>query len=370
MRPWFAACAAAIISTAASAQQALDLTGRPVASIAEPFTKISGVRELSPTLAIVTDNMEAKVVAADFARGAVKQIGGKGRGPNEYQYPSPPIPAPDGAYIFDTFQKRAIVVGRNGAIVAMKMLPDDARLSQVRGADAQGRFYFEGSEFDPNTGRFADSLPVVRWDPATNKVESIARVWGGGRVIIQRGGSPASLAREITPFPHLDAWAVYPDGHLALLRHEPFRIDRVSANGAVTRGAPVPVQAINVTATERAWYRERNTPGRMTAGMIGGGAGPQSAGPQWEDAHFPPTMPPFIAADVIASPDGQLWVPRSFTSSDKTRRYDIYDGDGKTIGSATLRPNARVVGFGAKSVYVARVNPDDDLVYLDKYSRP
>ena len=352
----------------ALAQRAIDLTGKPVAAIEEPFTKISGVQELSANLAVATDNMDAKVVLVDFARGTTKQIGSKGQGPNEYQYPSPPIPVPGGAYVFDTYQRRAILVGRNGAITGMKTLPEGP-LSRVRASDAAGRIYFEGSDFDPNTGRFSDSLPVMRWDPATGAIDRVARVWGGGRVIIQRKEGRASLAREITPFPHLDAWVALPDGRLALIRHEPFRIDFASPSGMITRGTPAVVRPIEITAREREWYRERNTPGRVGAALIGGGTGPQRQGPQWEDAHFPLMMPTFIGTEVVATPEGEIWIPRSFTSTDKTRRYDIYDSAGKLTGSALLDPHSRIVGFGPKSVYVARTNPDDDLVYLSKYAR-
>jgi hypothetical protein len=352
----------------ALAQLTLDLTGRPAASIDESFSSISGVQELSARLAVATDNMEAKVVVADFSRGTVKQVGRKGRGPNEYQYPSPPVRGPRGVYVFDTYQKRAIIIDAKGAIVDMETLPDASSLSRIRGSDGR-RFYFEGSDFDPNTGRFSDSLPVVRWDPATNAVQQVSRVWGGGRVIIQRGDGRASLAREITPFPHLDAWAVLPGGGLALIRRDPFRIDMVSAAGAITRGAPIAHTPVALTARDRDWHRDRNTPGRVSAGMIGGGSGPQRAGSPWEDAHFPPTLPPFIAGDLVTTPEGEIWIPRSFASADKFRVYEIYDARGTLTGRARLNADSRVVGFGASSVYVARVDRDDDLVYLAKYAR-
>jgi hypothetical protein len=131
----------------------------------------------------------------------------------------------------------------------------------------------------------------------------------------------------------------------------------------------IPTTPIPLTARERDWYRKTVTPPRMGASMIGGGTGPQSMTPQWEDASFPETLPTFIAADVISSPEGQIWIPRSFTGADKTRKYEIYDALGKLTGTALLDVHARVVGFGAKSVYVARTNPDDDLVYLAKYAR-
>jgi hypothetical protein len=358
----------AVVPAALSAQRAIDLTGKPAASIEEPFTKISGVQELSPNLVVATDNMEAKVFLVDFARGTVKQLGAKGDGPNEYRYPSPPIAAPSGAWIFDTYQRRALLIGRDGAFTAMKMLPEGP-LARPQGSDAAGRVYFQGSDFDMNTRGFSDTLPVVRWDPATDKVERVARVWGGGRVRVVRESGVASTAREITPFPNLDAWVALPDGRLALLRHEPFRIDFVSAGGVMTKGTPIATTPVAITARDRDWFRERNTPGRMSAITLNGGGGAQSQAPQWEDAHFPLTMPTFVGREVVTSPEGDIWIPRPFGAADRTRRYEIHDGTGKLVATATLDANSHIVGFGAKSVYVARVNPDDDLVYLMKYSR-
>jgi hypothetical protein len=357
----------AVVPALLAAQvRSLDLTGKPAATIAEPFTKISGVAELSPATAVVTDNMEAKVVVVDFARGSVKPVGAKGRGPNEYQFPSPPVATASGVYVFDAYQKRALVISANGSIT-MKQLPDASAISRVRGADATGRFYFEGSDFDPNTGRFSDTLPVVRWDPSTNAVETVTRVWGGGRVRIQRGGQPASLARAITPFPHLDAWTPLPDGRVAIVHRDPFRVE--VRGTAVVNGPALANAPIAITAAERDTYRATNTPGRTSAILIGGGSGPQQQGPQWEDAHFPLTMPAFIGADVLVTPEGEIWIGRSFSGTAKTRRYDVVDAIGRIVGSATLNAMSRVVGFGPKSVYVARVNPDDDLVYLSKYVR-
>ena len=362
------ACLLLLAPVAVQAQRQIDLTGKPAASVAEPFTSISGLQELSPSVVVATDNMEARIVLVDFARGTARQIGSKGRGPNEYQYPSPPVLARGGAYVFDTYQKRAIVIGRGGAIHGMLALPDGP-LSRVRGSDAAGRVYFEGSDFDPTTGGFSDSLPVVRWDPATGEIERMGRVWGGGRVRTQWNGGPASFAREMTPFPHLDAWTPLPDGRVAMVRHEPFRIDVRDDAGRMSVGAVIPAAPVPITARERDWFRERASSSRMSAATTTGGSGPQRRGPTWDDASFPQTLPPFIGAEVISSGDGEVWIPRSFTSADRTRRYDVYDSAGTLVGSARLSVHARVVGFGPRAIYVARTDPADDLVYLERYAR-
>jgi hypothetical protein len=127
-------------------------------------------------------------------------------------------------------------------------------------------------------------------------------------------------------------------------------------------GAEIPYTPIPVTPAERAAYRERNSANRITA--TGGGV---SRRMPIEDALFPPEMPAFIASSVLADPGGRIWVGRSFRSTDKTRRYDLYDSRGAHAGTATLPVSSRVVGFGDGLVYVARTDPADDLVYLERH---
>jgi len=86
------------------------------------------------------------------------------------------------------------------------------------------------------------------------------------------------------------------------------------------------------------------------------------------DEDFPPVMPAY-SNQVRVSPEGEVWVPRNRPASDNVPTYDIFDSSGKLVGKATLKPNSAVVGFGAGAVYVARQDPDDDLRYLEKYSR-
>ena len=73
---------------AASAQSTYDLTGKPDASIKEPFTQVAGVRELPGNRAIVTDQSERLVFLVDFSEGSRRQIGRQGDGPAEYRFPN------------------------------------------------------------------------------------------------------------------------------------------------------------------------------------------------------------------------------------------------------------------------------------------
>ena len=103
--------------------------------------------------------------------------------------------------------------------------------------------------------------------------------------------------------------------------------------------------------------------------MLAAGGGQAMRRPPTPDALFPESMPAFIAASVVASPEGEIWIGRSFASTERTRRYDVFDDSGRLVAVATLSSDRAVVGFGAGVVFVARTDPDDHLVYLERFAR-
>lgn len=355
------------------AQRLIDLTRRPDAVIHEPFTSIAGVRGLPGSIAVVTDHIERLLFLVDFADGSLTPIGRQGEGPAEYRFPSVPLAGPSNTtYVVDASLQRALVVSPTGAIVSTVRLPRAGLPSGTlaRGSDQSGRLYFEGNSFDPERETFLDSVEVLRWNPRDNRLDTVSRVWSGGRVIVNWPTGKASLARSITPYPALDAWAVYPDGAIAIVRHQPFRVDIVNTAGTVRRGTPLTYKPRPVTAADRTMYRKRMSLVRSSAVLKGGGSGgPQSSGIKVSDEEFPRLMPPFVAASIAMSPDGQLWIGRSHSASDTARYYDILDTRGGVVATAKVGRDSKVVGFGLGTVYVARTDPADDLVYLERYVR-
>lgn len=353
----------------AAAQWRLDLTGRPDAVIAEPFSHVDGIRALPGGRVIVTDQMERALFLADFATGAARRVGRQGDGPGEYRFPMAPLVGPgDTTWVADAVLRRLHVIAEDGRIVAGVPMPTGG-LGSARGTDRSGRIYFEGNSFDSDRGAFLDTVAVVRWTLGSASAEPVGRVWSGGRVNLSRPGGLSSLARSITPFPHLDAWVVLPDGRVAVIGHQPFRIDFVDAASGIRTGPPIPFTPVTVGATDRAAFRDRTAALRSSAVRIDGGGGPQRQGPQFEDADFPRTMPPFIAATVRSSPEGEIWIGRSHAAGDPTWRYDVFDASGRQVGTATVRRGSVITGFAPGAVYLARTDPDDHLVYLERHRR-
>jgi hypothetical protein len=349
-----------------SAQSKYDLTGKPDAALQESFTNLAGVRELPGNRAVVTDQAERLVYVVDFSSGSRRQIGRQGDGPAEYRFPMAPFAAADNStWMLDATRRVVHVISFDGTFRPALSPPYAAvpgGLLSARGVDASGRIYFEGNSFNSETGRFTDSVAVIRWNPSTNSTEIVGKVSSGGRVLIQRQGSTASVARSILPFPHVDAWTPLPDGRVAVVRQSPHTIAFFEANGTLRSGAVIDIPAVPVTGAERDAYRERNSASRMVA--AGGG---EARRVQIEDESFPKEMPPFVATSVIPDPSGRIWIGRSHRARDRTWRYDLYNAQGAAVGQATLPVHSRVVGFGEGVVYVARTDPSDDQVYLERF---
>jgi hypothetical protein len=362
------------IPAAANAQRLkqLDLTGKPDASIREGFTRVTGVRELPGGRAIMVDQADQSVFLVDFGKGSAEKIGRQGDGPAEYRFPlAPQRGRGDTTWVFDPTLRRMMVFSdaRISTTIPMPASAPTGGLAEPHNTDRDGRAYFEGSSFDPDRGTFLDSVAVVRWHPLDARIETLTRIHNGGRVRFTSEVGPVSQSRSSTPFPHVDAWAVLPGGEIAVIRQSPFRVDVTGKDGVVKSGAPVAFTPIAITQEEKDSIRQRTANQRVTATGRGGGGGQQFRRPSFPDDAYPKEMPAFVASSVRATPEGEIWVGRSRRVKDARWRYDIFDSKGVPAGSATLGANAVVVGFGAGIVYIARTDPRDDLVYLERYKR-
>jgi hypothetical protein len=356
----------------AQRQQQHDLTGKPDASIREGFTRVTGIRELPGGRVIMVDQADQSVFLVDFAKGSAEKIGRQGDGPAEYRFPlAPQRGRGDTTWIFDATLRRMMVIadGKISTTVPMPAGAPPGGLAEPHNTDRAGRAYFEGSSFDPDRGAFLDSVAIVRWHPREPGLETVTRIYNGGRVRFTSQVGPVSQTRSSTPFPHVDAWAVLPGGEIAIVRQSPFRIDVAGADGAMRTGAPIAFTPISITQEEKDSIRERTSNQRVTATGRGGGGGQQFRRPAFPDDAYPKEMPAFVAASVRATPEGEIWVGRSRRVNDARWRYDIFDSRGAPAGLATLGARSVIVGFGAGTVYVARTDPSDDMVYLERYKR-
>ena len=383
------ALAALALASPAQGQQRVALA-KPDAESKESFTRVTAVRELPSGKVLVVDQQDKVVQLVDLAAGTMTKVGREGQGPGEYGLPFGLYGLPNGeTLLYDVAGRRFLTIGPDGKPGPLLEMPRPAAsqgggggpivsfgFNDVRGIDAQGRIYFQGSPFTA-TGGTADSVPIMRWDrvkPTYDTVGYLAQPpqsarasGGGGNFTVRIGGGKVWAPTE--------AWDVAGDGRVARVMPSPYRVIWLGA-GKATPGPVQPYSPIKVTEADKALFKEAQAKAPRMMVTIGGGGGTRTSsssssqnGPQAEP-DFSETMPPFTGrGSVQATPEGEVWVLRTRSASDKVPAYDVFDKTGALVKKVMLNPKSRVVGFGKGTVYVARVD-DDDLQWLQRYPRP
>lgn len=364
----------------AAQTKTIALTGRPLATLDEPFTAISGFVEMPGNKAVVLDVQESRLLMVNFASGDVSPIGRRGGGPGEWQQPLSLLRGSGNqAILGDPGLSKLHLVGQDGKISGAILPPtDDPRemigMTMSRGSDARGRVYYQAMPGFEGGG-IPDSANILRYDPATKTSQLIGTIPTGLTGSASGSSGEMRVMMRTLPLAATDTWAALPDGRVAIVRANPYRVDIVSGPGQVQRGAPVNYAPIKVGTAERDLYRAQRASQRPVMVSIGGGGGARPTPPTQgasaiPDEEFPAVMPPFTGRDAVqVTPEGEIWVLRTRAAADRTPTYDIFSNTGQLMGKATLKPNSMVVGFGAGVVYVARQDPEDDLRYLEKYAR-
>jgi len=382
------AVAAALLGLAlpAYAQTSVTLT-KPQAEFPEPFTQVSGVRELPNGKVIVADIRDKIVQMVDLNTGDALKIGREGQGPGEYALPTDVLPMPGNkTWVLDMMGRRFLEVapdGKPGETVPM-FNSGGSRMIMIgrnSGVDGKGRLYFQAPPFQfgaagtINTADSPDSLAIQRWVPGQESLDTVAWIRppknnvsstpsaGGRQMMIRIGGSKIYTPQE--------AWGVDASGRVARVTPEPYRV--IWYDGArATNGQTIPYTPIKVTDADKKAYKEaqRNSAPIAVSFSSGGGANRSSSGPAHADGlpepEFEETKPAFSGAQV--SPDGEVWVARNLPASDDTPLYDVFDATGKLVRKVRLARRSSVVGFGKGTVYVVR-RDEDDLQYLQRFGR-
>jgi len=327
---------------------------RPDAEFKEGFSSVRGFRELSDGRVIVSDQRENRVVLVDLARGTATPIGRKGQGPDEYNINLElHAMAGDTTYLTD-IERRFLVITPSGGTAGTRRFP--AGMSSSPSAiDRAGRAYFP-PVFISTNGQPADSAPVVRVDLRSGKVDTL---------MFRQPPPRRDPAAPVNPYGPRDLWVVAPDGRIARITVDDYRVTWYETDGRVVSGQPIPYEKIPVVARDREEHRQllrRNT-GVGTARVSTTGALP----PLKEE--WPAYKPPFVGNAALATPAGDLWIQRTIPAGEKNPVYDVIDRSGRLARRVILPPDTKVIGFGAKSVYLARFD-DVDLMYVQRYAMP
>ena len=202
--PLVVACGA--LPTIASAQTPVTWH-TPNARLAQDFSQVRGVRELSDGRVLVTDRLEEKVWVADIASGTTRAIGRPGRGPLEYHLPaSLMVMAGDSTLLVDEGNSRLAVISPSLVIArsfALR-LPGIGVSLGARAIDARGRLYLQIPGWISNARERGDSVWEVRYDPRGSTVDTLALIQGAVSPPARDG---RQMGIPFVPFAPQDAWS-------------------------------------------------------------------------------------------------------------------------------------------------------------------
>ena len=360
-------------ATPSGAQGAPRLFDKPQVELAEPFTNVSSVRELRDGRVIVLDNGDRLAYVVDFAGRTSTQIGRPGGGPGEYRVPGVLLPmAGDTTFLTDGGNNRIFVIGPDAR--PLTTLSDAWPLVEGRGTrlpravDGRQRGYYVGTPVRPPASEAGpiiqvDSVALFRTPRGGTAVDTVGIVHLAPRKITttSKDGKLTGVSIMTPPLPAQDAWQVFADGAVAIVRVRDYRVEWVLPNGERLVGKPIPFDPVKVTDLDRKQAADAAGAGRSRSG---GGAGSTASAVLQLD--WPDVKPPFPFTGALAAPDGRLWVQRHVPATDLRTHYDIIDRRGNVVARAVVPNAGRVVGFGAKSIYVVRKD-EDDLQYLQRF---
>ncbi|HEX3928827.1 MAG TPA: hypothetical protein VHW65_12600 [Gemmatimonadales bacterium] len=351
-----------LMPAASAAQQAPVITLKPADGVlAHDMPLISSVRELADGRVIITDGRDNLINVADFAHHTVTQIGQVPGHPKDFVTAGLIYPFYHDTTVMTTSDLRTMThtwVMFDGVTV-LGVIPNDSPLimaiSRIRGGtDTAGCILAtqvsHSMAGEPLQG--TDSIYLVSVDHATALPDTVAHLAqsSGPGTMVHKGDSVDAFTKP------MESAAMAPDGWIAVVRVNPYRVDWRSPDGRWLLGTPIPIPSAPLTAADKERYMPpivNNPP-----------EGWPTPGVRW-----PATMPPTRGlANAMATPDGCVLVARVTSGAEHGTSYDRIDRHGALAGTLTLPEGQNIVAFGAHSAYV--LIRKDDSATLERHPWP
>jgi hypothetical protein len=348
-------------SAATSAAQVPVIALKPAnASLAEEFTVVASIRELADGRVLITDERENRLVVADFRTSAVSPIARLGSGPGEYRRVGRLWAIPGDSTIVPDIQAARWLLLHGARVVATVPSNDPGltpgRGGMLEGADAIGgviTLVHGGHRFRRPTDQ--DSMRIRRYDRYTKQTREIGRVTSPferyGKMVIEvpaAEGVVAGPARYPMGGKARDQIAVFADGWIAFARVKPYRVDWCRPDGKCTTGPTIERFARMSDGDKRAYlaWADARVYWRKTIKL--------EETVDWPELLSPFHVPPqgLDASALLPMPDGRVLIDRVPQAGRVHSQHDIIDRQGKLVATLNLPLNERVIGFGARSVYI------------------
>ena len=339
--------------------------------MATPPAHVSSAFELPGGRIVVSDVKTPAVLVIDPVSGAVTKLGSVGAGPDQYVKPGGLYGGTNGAaLLLDRAQLQVIEISPAGIFgrtysIAVKGVTggSDADIDLQRLDNRGFSYFFERTFGAPGTSRPA--WPLLRFDPIKQRKEKIADLIQGETTTIVDGNMSRSQGVIGSP---ADGFGVAPDGRVAIVRGEPYRVEWIGIDGKTTRGPDIAYDPVPMTDADRAAFKAPAGGASVSASGGSGGAGGSGSGGSLSgmERKFAATKAPFAPEDIVVSPSAQVWVMRSRAATATDVTYDVFDGRGQRLDRLAFPDRSRVVGFGPGAVYIRETGANGG-VTLKKY---
>lgn len=335
----------------------------------DDFDRLFAAVELAPDRVLLTERGEQRPYVIEWRTGARTSVGVVGKGPREFQGPRRLFAVGSGHVAIEDPYRYALFPWRDGKVqeaLNLRVVRNGYRQTVFAGADTKGRFLFvEPTKLGRTPGvriRYnARELVAVTGTAGSARLDTVTRLRGSFRAETSVFRMNVGRRLEYEHYSLLvteEQVLLFPDGWLAVLRKEPYRVEWRAPDGAWRRGPVASDSVIPVTADEKRYALSLHATALQRPSFK------VEEFPNW-----PPTMPPFPLDALLPLPDGRLAVRRTPTAKDRTEWIDIFDRTGKRVDRWRLPRERQLIGIGAQWLYLVS-RDDDDLYSLWRMRRP
>jgi hypothetical protein len=351
--------------------------GEPINEFPAPFTGPIRVVELPDGRVLAYDAREGRLVLLDLAAGTQEEAARKGSGPLEFRSGLTFLAAPgDSAWLFDLMQGRILVFSPAGAPVRSFRVteegdsPGRVTAPWLRAIAADGAWYGNARGMAGLAG-FSDSAAVVRVERTAVRHDTLAMLGVEGGLRTTTG-----VNSRLTSFDPSDAWGVFADGTVLVVRGATYSAEIVRRDGTRERSGPLAHRRVVLERAdgERVLDSIARMVGLSVASTLAQMPLSRGTAPPMGNLELPEPLPehwPVLVHESIHV-DGRdrAWVGVRESAFDSTGiRYDLLDRDGKWVDAVRMPRGFALVAFGRGTLYVARRDADD-LLWLQRYALP
>lgn len=406
------AAGAVVVSASALVQPVVPVIDLPAPSArtATAFGGVLGIREVSGGRVLINDAGHKRLLLYDttLARAVVVYDSIEGAANSYGSFGVPLIP-----YIGDSSLMADVVGGPSALLVldgngklarslALTAPEAGSFMTDMPGVDSRGRLVYvvSGRVRMPPPGTvgaqdvFVDSNPLMRMDLDARRIDTLGRIAKskGEYAKIDRREERKIVRTLIeNPLPAMDAWAVFDDGTVGIVRGHDYHIDLLRPDGTMQSSGKLPFDWKRLTDADKQQLidsanaahakqnafatRERNAPpppppppvDASSGGVArtGGGAGVtrsayDASGNLWVPltietvpaSEIPDYWPAIRKGAVMADRDNHLWILPTTSAQSRAGElvYDVVNTKGELFERVRMPQGRSVAGFGSGGV--------------------